>query len=339
MAEQIAVPVIVPQRADGDGERPGVYRSADERERRDAALATREGPGRLIGHGRRFWCRRTCSGAGAVDCVSGAVDWGWETIQRYIKKPETFPPMSARVDVLAAARLEHPWIRRTYPNEFQFSQLDVDTDDGQPLPQHLLDPAHGTNAGVPSIMGPSNSGRSDSNAGYIRRAEAPAQVRSRLLRARRDGLHSQRRQGAAASSGPQSPQILQLSGVYPKSLVPDLGIDSVVDLPGEGQSLQDNLFESLSMQATTNDTWAALKYDPALWDEELAMSKVNGTGMGTYWNEATRGVPGDDPSHGHERVVVGDAMDTTVEAGAKAQYTIFKDWAETIRQSSLSSTS
>lgn len=43
----------------------------------------------------------------------------------------------------------------------------------------------------------------------------------------------------AAGSG-HTPQLLQLSGIGPKSLLQSLGIKTVVDLPGVGSNFQDH---------------------------------------------------------------------------------------------------
>lgn len=42
-----------------------------------------------------------------------------------------------------------------------------------------------------------------------------------------------------AAGSAHTPQVLQLSGVGPKSLLDNLGISVVVDLPGVGQNFQD----------------------------------------------------------------------------------------------------
>lgn len=43
-----------------------------------------------------------------------------------------------------------------------------------------------------------------------------------------------------AAGAVHSPQILQLSGVGPKSLVNSLGIEPIMNLPGVGQNFQDH---------------------------------------------------------------------------------------------------
>ncbi|KAF7300031.1 Choline dehydrogenase [Mycena kentingensis (nom. inval.)] len=326
-----------------------------------------------------FWCRASEAEYNAWNTlhegVSGAVDWGWETMQKYIKKSETFTPMSDEhastfsVTHDSSAHGSDGPIQTSY-SAYQFSQLSswIPTMVNLGLP-HLLDPANGTNAGVsfvPSIISPSNSSRSDSNAGYIvphARTNLVILTGYQVTKINWNSTTS----GSAVAGGVSfaasalgtvytvnaakevilsggvigSPQILQLSGVGPKSLVTGLGIDSVVDLPGVGQNLQDHLSVSLYMQATTNDTWAALKDDKSLWDQQLAIWKANGTGMWTYWNEATAypattHLMGTSASSWASAIdtttalatsVSASAMDATVEAGAKAQYTLLKEWA------------
>lgn len=50
-----------------------------------------------------------------------------------------------------------------------------------------------------------------------------------------------RKEVVVAAGGVHSPQILQVSGVGPKTLIKSLGIKSVVDLPGVGTNMQDHL--------------------------------------------------------------------------------------------------
>lgn len=50
-----------------------------------------------------------------------------------------------------------------------------------------------------------------------------------------------RKEVIVAAGGVHSPQILQVSGVGPKAMIENLGIESVVDLPGVGTNMQDHL--------------------------------------------------------------------------------------------------
>ena len=51
---------------------------------------------------------------------------------------------------------------------------------------------------------------------------------------------SARKEVILAAGAVHSPQILQLSGIGPKRLLGDLGIDTLVDLPGVGENFQDH---------------------------------------------------------------------------------------------------
>lgn len=60
------------------------------------------------------------------------------------------------------------------------------------------------------------------------------------------GVHKE----AVLSSGAlHSPQVLQLSGIGSSTQLRKLGIDSVVDLPGVGQNLQDHHVEPTIVQS------------------------------------------------------------------------------------------
>lgn len=133
---------------------------------------------------------------------------------------------------------------------------------------HATDPANGTNHGVsflPSTINPANGSRSDSNFGYIAPYAGTNLVILTGFQVTKVNWNSTTK-GAAVAGGVSfaasasgtvytvnaakevilssgtigSPQVLQLSGVGPASLVTGLGIDSVVDLPGVGANLQDH---------------------------------------------------------------------------------------------------
>ena len=59
-----------------------------------------------------------------------------------------------------------------------------------------------------------------------------------------------------AAGAPHSPQILQLSGVGPKDLVENYGIESKIDLPGVGQNFQDHptIFSVFNCKSSTSFT-------------------------------------------------------------------------------------
>jgi len=255
-------------------------------------------------------------------------------------------------------------------SSFQFPQLEtwIPTMVAMGLP-HALDPANGTNVGVsfvPSIINPVNGSRSDSNFGYIAPYAGTNLVILTGYQVTQINWNSTTT-GAAVAGGVtfaasaegkaytvnaakeviisggtiNSPQVLQLSGVGPKALVTGLGIQSVVDLPGVGANLQDHLSASISLTATDNNTWAALKSDQNLSNQQLAIWRENGTGMWTYWNEATAypamadlmgsnastWVGGLDLTNALSTSASAASMDPTVQAGVKAQYDILANWA------------
>ncbi|KAF7352214.1 Choline dehydrogenase [Mycena venus] len=284
-----------------------------------------------------FWCRGSSAEYDAWNTLqngqSGAQDWGWDTMQASIKKAENFTPMS---DTNAATI------------SFQFPQLAawIPTMVTMGLP-HALDPANGTNVGVsfvPSIINPANGSRSDSNFGYIAPYSGTNLVILTGYQVTEINWNSTAA-GAAVAGGVTfaasaegkaytvnaakevilsggtigSPQVLQLSGVGPKSLVTGLGIESVIDLPGVGANLQDHLSASISLTATDNNTWAALKFDQNLWDQQLAIWRQNATPP--TW------VGGLDLDNALSTSASAASMDPTVQAGVKAQYAILANWA------------
>ncbi|KAB5588745.1 GMC oxidoreductase [Ceratobasidium theobromae] len=82
-----------------------------------------------------------------------------------------------------------------------------------------------------------------------------------------------------------SAQLLQLSGVGPKSLMDSLNIKSVVDLPGVGQNLQDHEATSVTW-SVDGETWWNLMSNNTLQAEQLTQWRDDATGLWTYINEA-----------------------------------------------------
>ncbi|KAJ6602071.1 hypothetical protein DFH09DRAFT_1270828 [Mycena vulgaris] len=326
-----------------------------------------------------FWCRGSSAEYDAWNTLqngtSGAQDWGWVTMQAAMKKAENFTPMSdANAAIMSVTHDDNAHgtsgrIHASY-SSFQFPQLAtwIPSLVSMGLP-HAVDPANGTNVGVsfvPSIINPSNGSRSDSNFGYIAPYVGTNLVILTGYQVTKINWNSTTA-GAAIAGGVTfaasaegtaytvnaakeviisggtigSPQILQLSGIGPKSLVTGLGIESVIDLPGVGANLQDHLSSSISLTATDNNTWAALKLDQALGDQQLAIWRQNGTGMWTYLNEATAypamadlmgsgtsgWVGGLDLNKALSTSATAASMDPMVQAGVKAQYDILASWA------------
>ncbi|KAF7302287.1 Choline dehydrogenase [Mycena indigotica] len=326
-----------------------------------------------------FWCRGSAPEYDAWNALqngaANAEDWGWDKMQAAMKKAETFTPMAEANAALLSVTHDPDAHGKTGPiqssySAYQYSHLAtwVPTMVNMGLP-HTLDPANGDNIGVafvPSIINPHNGSRSDSKSAYIAPYAGTNLVILTGFQVTKINWNSTI-SGAAVAGGVSfaanaggtvykvnaakevilsggtigSPQILQVSGVGPRSLLSAHGIQTVVDLPGVGQNLQEHLSASLYMQATDNDTWAALKFDQALWDEQLAIWRKDGTGMWSYWNEATAypattHLMGTDASLWASSIntdsalsISADAssMDPTVQAGVKAQYSILSNWA------------
>ncbi len=55
-----------------------------------------------------------------------------------------------------------------------------------------------------------------------------------------------------AAGAPHSPQVLQLSGIGPKSLLSSLGIKTLVDLPGVGYNFHDQPSMFMSFNCETH---------------------------------------------------------------------------------------
>ncbi|KAJ6464591.1 GMC oxidoreductase-domain-containing protein [Mycena sanguinolenta] len=229
---------------------------------------------------------------------------------------------------------------------------------------HTLDPANGTNIGVtfvPSIINPANGSRSDSNFGYIgavfrdeilsqkinwNSTTSGAAVAGGVTFAAGAGettyTVNARRRVIISGGSIGSPQVLQLSGVGPKSLVTGLGIDSVVDLPGVGSNLQITVLSAtIYLDATDNNTWAELKLDQDLWNQQLAIL-AGKRHRDVHLLERGHGVSRDGGSNGEQYSTwIGSldvtsalstsvnvaSMDSTVQAGVKAQYALLADWA------------
>ncbi|KAJ7203428.1 hypothetical protein C8J57DRAFT_1259668 [Mycena rebaudengoi] len=325
-----------------------------------------------------FWCHGSQSEYDAwrnlQNGTAGAHVWGWDGVQEMTKKAETWTPMAQgnattfQVTNDPTAHGTSGPIQTSY-SSFQFPLLStwVPTVVASGLAS-ALDPANGNNVGVsfvPSIINPANGSRSDSNFGYAIPFPGTNLViltgyqvtkinwNSTTSPAVADGV------SFAAGAGDQerivhvskeviisggsvnSPQILQLSGVGPKSLLENFGINSVFDLPGVGANLQDHLSATISVQSADQNTWAALKQQP-LYDTELAQWHSSGTGMWTYWNEAiaypsTMELFGKDQalwagtvdiSKALSTSVAASQMDPTVQAGVQVQYEILDDWAK-----------
>ncbi|QRW24890.1 GMC oxidoreductase [Rhizoctonia solani] len=245
--------------------------------------------------------------------------WTWTQIQHYHKKSETFhaPPAEQQskygMMIDADAHGTSGPIQTTM-SEFIYDPVSNWVPTLVNVGMKKGDLASGdTNVATitPSTLNPSNFTRSNSLAGYI----TPVGPRSNLViltGVQATGLvwGSKKNGGAvatgvnfAASAGGQtysvkaskevilcggvigSAQLLQVSGVGPKALMDSLKIQSVVDLPGVGQNLQDHEATTVTW-SVDGATWADLAGNATLQAEQLVEFRESSTGLWTYINEA-----------------------------------------------------
>ncbi|KAG8729247.1 hypothetical protein FRC11_009227, partial [Ceratobasidium sp. 423] len=245
--------------------------------------------------------------------------WSWSTIQHYYKKSETFHAPPADQQTKFGMAIDTNAHGTSGPIQTTMSEYIYD-----PIANWVPtlvnvgmkkgDLASGdTNVATitPSTLNPANYTRSNSLAGYI----TPIGPRSNLViltGVQATGLvwGSKTSGGAvatgvsfAASAGSQtytvkaskevilcagvigSAQLLQVSGVGPKSLTDSFNIKSVVDLPGVGQNLQDHEATSVTW-SVDGATWWDLLSNDTLQAEALAEYRESSTGLWTYINEA-----------------------------------------------------
>ncbi|CAE6496195.1 unnamed protein product [Rhizoctonia solani] len=246
-------------------------------------------------------------------------NWSWSTIQKYHKKSENFtaPPADQQTQfgmVIDADAHGYSGAIQTTMSEYIYDGIANWVPSLVALGMTKGDLASGDThivAITPSTLNAHNMSRSNSMAGYIN----PVGPRSNLviltgMQATSLVWGNKGSSGAvatgvnfAASAGAQSytvkankevilcggtigsAQLLQLSGIGPKSLMTSLNIDSVVDLPGVGQNLQDH--ESTSVSWTVDGaTWWDLMSNDTLQAQQLAEWRADGTGLWTYINEA-----------------------------------------------------
>ncbi|KAK3293565.1 GMC oxidoreductase [Chaetomium fimeti] len=81
----------------------------------------------------------------------------------------------------------------------------------------------------------------------------------------------------------QSPGLLELSGVGPRSVLENAGIDQVIDLPGVGENLQDHIRIQGSFQLQDNYTsFDALRYNTSFAAEQLELWRSGQYSMYDY---------------------------------------------------------
>ncbi|CAE7146931.1 unnamed protein product [Rhizoctonia solani] len=246
-------------------------------------------------------------------------NWSWSTIQKYHKKSENFtaPPADQQTEfgmVIDKDAHGYSGAIQTTMSQYIYDGIANWVPTLVALGMSKGDLATGDThvvAITPSTLNAHNFTRSNSMAGYIN----PVGPKSNLViltgvQATSLVWGNKGNSGAvatgvnfAASAGAQSytvkankeviisggtigsAQLLQLSGIGPKSLMTSLNIDSVVDLPGVGQNLQDHGATSVSW-AVDGATWWDLMSNDTLQAEQLTQWRDDATGLWTYINEA-----------------------------------------------------
>ncbi|KAF8695187.1 GMC oxidoreductase family, partial [Rhizoctonia solani] len=246
-------------------------------------------------------------------------NWSWSMIQKYHKKSENFtaPPAEQQTQfgmTIDADSHGYGGAIQTTMSQYIYDGIANWVPTLVALGMSKGDLASGDTHVVsitPSTLNAHNFTRSNSMAGYI----DPVGPRSNLViltGMQATGLvwGDKGSSGAiatgvkfAASNGAQSytvnakkevilcggtigsAQLLQLSGVGPKALMTSLDIDSVVDLPGVGQNLQDHGSTTVAW-AVDGATWWDLLSNDTLQTQQLTQWRDDATGLWTYINEA-----------------------------------------------------
>ncbi|KEF61550.1 uncharacterized protein A1O9_03117 [Exophiala aquamarina CBS 119918] len=203
----------------------------------------------------------------------GNTGWGWEALLPYFEKSETYTPKDyegAEVQPVlqnSAVHGRNGPVQVSYPNYYW-----PQTDNWFQALQELgiptsAEPNAGLSAGgyfLPLDIDPNNQTRSDARRAYydpnIQRGNFNVQPNSQVTRIifeQGDSLTATGVEFAAGPSSPRqtafasrevilsagaihSPQILELSGIGQSSVLEDLGIDVLQNLPGVGNNLQDH---------------------------------------------------------------------------------------------------
>ncbi|KAK4687009.1 hypothetical protein P7C73_g3120, partial [Tremellales sp. Uapishka_1] len=271
-----------------------------------------------------FWCRASSTEYDAWATLNPNAEqtWDWAEVNKYMMKAENFSTPNTTVQEYFGMNLNTSAHGSGGPIQAGFSEYIFDSVK-EWIPTWVSlgftskDLAGGSTHGVtitPSTLNMHNQTRSDSKAGYI----DPLPPRSNLViltgQQVTEVIFSDTKDssGNLVASGVKfqanstesaytveankevilaggtvgSPQILQLSGVGPSSLMTALGIKSQLDLP-VGYNLQDHI--SYTMYWSTPQgllTWGNLSASASLQASELAEYKDSATGMWTYINEA-----------------------------------------------------
>lgn len=330
-----------------------------------------------------FFCRasETEYDAWATLNPNGNQTWNWAEMYKYMRKSENYtaPPAETISDmgliVNSSAHgsggpIQSGYSEWIYPANAEWIPTWVT------LGMTAKDLADGNNHGVSlttSTLNARNQSRSDSKAGYI----DPLAPRSNLViltgqqvtkvifngttdasgNAIASGVQFSASSGAATYSVQAnkevilcggtigSPQMLQLSGIGPSSVLEAVGVTVLKDLP-VGYNLQDHVSATQYWNTvSTLDNWAAFNANTT--DQAVALTEWRDTATGkwTYINEAVGYVDNIDITGSATAAatfasaidiatIVSDvnashSLPSTVQTGLTAQYTIMKEWLTT----------
>ncbi|KAJ5794744.1 hypothetical protein N7457_001343 [Penicillium paradoxum] len=227
--------------------------------------------------------------------MDGADHWGWDSFYAALRKSETFTPPTDHVIDEAGIKWnasDHGTkgpIHTTYP-DYTFSQVGQWLTSLQSIGIDLSANMYGgDNWGAEvstSCINPSNWIRSYSRSGYLdplpNRRNYDVLANAHVTRLIFDDSNSDRKEANAVEyttdSGKTklkvkvkkevilaggtigSPAVLLYSGVGPKDVLSDAGVDLVSELPGVGQHLQDHLSATVTWE-TNEDTAGSIFYD------------------------------------------------------------------------------
>ncbi|CED85556.1 gmc oxidoreductase [Phaffia rhodozyma] len=328
-----------------------------------------------------FWSRGSVEEYDSWNTLNpnGTEDWGWEAMTAYINKAENFTaPPKWQTDYYdipynvsdhgTVGPIKIGYCAYMYDSVKNWVPAWVN------LGKKRLDAHSGANVGVsfsPSTLNTENSTRSDSQAGYI----APLPPRSNLViltgfqvtaiswnstvagNAVSNGFKFKSTAGGnegqeytvtankevILSGGTvNTPQVLQLSGVGPSSVLSNLGINVVSDLP-VGYGLQDHVSTAVKFNTKAGTlTWGNLiNADEAASNLELYRAGNYTGSQWSYVNEATGYVSMADIDSDYTTYVATAtaALDQNIKditswqnipdnvaAGYRAQYEIQNSW-------------